>query len=252
MNILVLIKDFERINSIENISNKLNLFPSELYKIDLAHIYRLHPLKGTEDILKSIRSINETELSLKTKRIALCETILEGAFKNTNSLVNSQLIEGYFQEELPELLKKNDYDLIVVFPENLNRNSFFISNQLNWIVDNIEVPILILDEKLSDLPFDKVYSLVDSPEAIDEMASSSKLKKIQKMEFLHVGDQSTLGNTSKEVVYVDPVQFDAFVAANQNSLFVIKHKNRGTISSLFKKSFAKKFINSTDNPIVIV
>jgi len=154
MRILVSIESKDCLKPLQaNLAAFISTLDDDEINIDILHVY--NPVKVTEklDLKDKLEQISKDERKSKVRFISECENSLESFLQNQlgkTSLVNSFLLEGDYREKIKQHIIFHSYSLLVLVPrEKLNFNEILAGRNTHWVIDNLEVPVLLLPTQLS-------------------------------------------------------------------------------------------------------
>ncbi len=261
MRILVSIESKDCLSSLQgNLAAFISTLEEEEINIDVLHVY--NPVKVTDslDLKDKLEEINKNERKSKVKFISECENSLESYLQEElgkTSLVNSFLLEGDYREKVKQHIIFHNYGLLVLIPrEKINFAEILAGRNTHWVIDNLEVPILLLPTQLqlstSEPP--AITCFIDEKTTFDNLQRSELLQVASpdKKKFVHYGRHDICeGVTTINSDNINQSLKEMTGDKNSNQIYVLVHKNKGDFLNFLNKSFTKTVISNLENPLLI-
>ena len=261
MRILVSIENKECLQSLQsNLCSFIQSVDEDEVFIDVIHVYNPVKVTSSMNLEEKLEEIKKDERKTKVRFIGECENKLEAAINSISgksALVNSFLLEGDYKDKIKQHIIFHNYSLLVLVPrEKLNFNEILKGRNTHWVIDNLEVPVLLLPSNINmnmDIPI-KVTCFVDDKVNFDSLMRSEMIQKVKKdhIQFLHFGrHEITEGVQTVNSDNISQSLKGLTEDKSSNSIFVLVHKNKGDFLNFLNKSFTKTVIGSLENPLLI-
>lgn len=261
MRILVSLENAENLDRLSlKLCNFLSIIEDEEINVDILHVFKEATGRVSEKNSSTLDQIKKDDFNNKVKLISKCENKIE-AFLQDNlhkrSLVNSHLLEGDFKERIEKHIKFYNYDLLILNPGKKKDFDLIMKGRnTHWIIDNLEIPVLILPNYLDceeGCKYD-ITCFIDNIDTYHSVSQSLLLQKISPdcLHSVHFGKEKIAENV--EVVFSSNVLqslSDMTTSSDTNKVFVLNHKNKGKFMSFIDKGFSKSLISSLNNPLLI-
>jgi len=262
MRILVSIESRDCLNSLQgNLAAFIStLEEQEEINIDVLHVY--NPVKVTDslDLKDKLEEINKDERKSKVKFISECENSLESYLQNElgkTSLVNSFLLEGDYREKIKHHITFHSYSLLVLVPrEKINFGEILAGRNTHWVIDNLEVPVLLLPTQLEldkSMP-PSITCFIDEKPTFENLQRSELLQaaNADNKKFIHYGRHKICeGVTTINSDNINQSLKELTGNKKSNQIYVLVHKNKGDFLNFLNKSFTKTVISNLENPLLI-
>ncbi len=244
-----------------NLCNLLRIVEDHGVYIDIVHVYEPISTKKHRAKEEELIEIKRNEHKLKVKTLAAWENHIESYLQDKldkTALVNSFLFEGDYKERLLRHITFQRYDLLVLNPgKKKNMEVILQGRNTYWIIDNLEIPVLILPSYLNDHAIHPNFEIICF---VDELATYSNMSKSDllgnffqtKIQYVHFGREQFHENV--EVINSsDPLRSIAekTKSSDVTQVFALHHKNKGNFLNFLDKSFTKNIIKTLDNPLLI-
>jgi len=261
MRILVSIENKECLESLRaNLCAFLTTIDDTEINIDIIHVYQPVKVNAALNLEDTLEQIKSDEHKTKVKFIAECENKIETYIHddlNKAALVNSYLLEGEYKEQIKKHIIFHSYSLLVLVPrQKLNFNEILKGRHTHWVIDNLEVPILLLPSNIA-LPSNENLQLtcfVDEKQSYDNLMYSELVQKVKanNIQFLHFGRVDLCPEVKTIPSDNIKASLKAFTESKESSgIYVLIHKTKGDFLNFINKSFTKTLIGSLENPLLI-
>jgi len=260
MRILLSIENEEKLDNLKsNLCGLLKMIDDKEVLIDVFHVHDEPEIKRAKGHEELVGDILKREHKAKLRMIAHCENEIEAHLNehlDIGVLVNSHMITGDFRDKLKEHIKFHKYDLLILNPsKKTNFELIMKGRHTHWIIDNLEIPILILPVNLTFDCNDQshVTSFVESVSSFEKLNNSELFQLFKKdtIEYIHFGRESIHDDVNL-VNCSDPIKsIDSYLSAHSNNLYVIQHFNKGDYLNFLDKSFTKAVIKNMVNPLLV-
>ena len=261
MRILVSIENEKGLDKLcASLAGVLSMLEDDELYVDILHVYEPVEGKMTHDMVDKIEEIKKDEKKAKIRFLSTCENNLEKYLQDNldkTALVNSFLLEGDYKKTIEKHIIFQTYSLLVLIPrEKVNFNEILTGRNTHWVIDNLEVPVLLLPRKLERDP-DHVYHMtcfVDIEKTYRNVKRSEFISKIKpdRIEYVHFGrhevDEGVKVINSSNVT--ESLQ-EHTANTDANNIYVLVHKNKGDFLNFLNKSFTKSVISTLHNPLLI-
>ncbi len=261
MRILVSVENDDQL---DNLKNKVCALVSSLKSkevfIDILHVHEEVNFrhKGGKD--EVVDEILQNEYKSKLNLVAKCEDLIESYLRDKlqlNTLVNSYVLKGDYQERLKDHIIFQRYDLLVLNPSKKSNYEVILQGRnTHWIIDNLEIPVLILPSYL-DYQFigsSDLTCFVDSNDSYQSVRNSQviSLFKPEIIQYIFFGEKSF----SEDVTCIhssDPLaSISEYTTDDEHlNIYTLHHKNKGDFLNYIDRSFTKHIIKSLANPLLI-
>jgi len=261
MRILLSLESEEKLSNLKaNLCALLKMFNDSEMLIDIFHVHHEPEIKRAKGHEAVVDEIFKREQKAKMNLIAQCENEIEQHLNehlDLGVLVNSHIITGDFRDKIKEHIKFHSYDLLVLNPtKKTNFELILKGRHTHWIIDNLEIPVLILPAYVSfECASDTgVVSFVESVGSYNKLNNSELFKLFRKesIKYIHFGRESIhddveLINCSSPVDSIGAYLSDT----NNSNLYVLQHFNQGDYLNFIDKSFTKAVIKHMENPLLV-
>ena len=261
MRILLSLESDDKLSGLKsNLCSLLKMFDDSELLIDIFHVHNEPDIKRKKGHEEMVEDILKREQKAKMKLIAHCENEIEEHLDkhlDVGVLVNSHIIVGDYRDKIKEHIKFHKYDMLVLNPtKKSNFESILKGRHTHWIIDNLEIPVLIMPATMSFTCKEDshVVSFVESVSSYDKLNNSElfKLFKKGKVDYIHFGRES-IHDEVKLINCSEPIKsIGEFLAdESSNNLYVLQHFNRGDYLNFIDKSFTKAVLKHMVNPLLV-
>lgn len=251
-------KDFEHLT--ECLYNVLKVFDSDEVFIDMFHVHPMRGIAKVTEIKEIVEEIHADEFKHKVETIAKMENQLEKHLAeklNKAVLVNSLVVKGDYQTKLHDRIIFQRYDLLVLNPPKKNNFDLILhGSNTHWVIDSLEVPILILpkDLKFEATPESMCICFVDNVNSFNSIKRSQAINFINpdKLSYKFFGKE-TISEEVETIFCSDPLKAISEFTSNRDhhNICIMHHRNKGDFLNFLDKSFTKHLIKSLENPLII-
>ncbi len=253
-------------------------------KIIVAHAYTITSINDESFPVLFDNVLEETKEYLKSKLDSVCGYI--SSFRTVSGkTINAQYIIQYNipEQEIKELAERHHADLIVMGTNNPAGLQNILGSTVQNIIENTDVPILVIHEETPVKPFNKIDIAI---EELSENASS--VKNIIKLadlynaeitllhiehyarsfqEYEKISESETVSsvlNSVKKISKYDHIKYKTVlsdeveeglyksVKEDHSDLLVLIYNKRNWLDDLFHKSVIKSVLKKFSMPVLIL
>lgn len=251
-------KDFDHLTHC--LTNVLKVIHSKEVFIEIFHVHPLRKEARIRKIKELVEEIHADEYNNKVRAIATLENRLEKHLAEALDvpvLVNSVVLKGDYHQQLHDHIIFQKYDLLVLNPlRKSGFNRILSGSDTYWIIDTLEVPVMILPKKLEFEANEdsRCICFVDNPGSYRNIKESNTLNFIDKkrVAFKFFGKESF--SEDVEVIFSsDPLGSISEMTGNRDNhhIYILHHRNHGDFLNFLDKSFTKQIIRTLENPLII-
>jgi len=243
-----------------NLLEVIKCFQLDEIFIDIFHIHPLRKSAKNEENKAVVEEIHKDEFNAKVRTVAAFENELEKHLSDNAGcavLVNSIVAKGDFRKTIEDHIIFNRYDLMVLNPPKKSTFSLVLKgSNTNWIMDTLEIPVMILPEELDFVSKEesKCICFVDNAGSYENIAKTNIVDKISDsaMKYIFFGRDNICENV-ETITSSNPLQSisEYTSTSDHNNICILHHKNKGDFLNLLDKSFTKELLKSLENPLII-
>jgi nucleotide-binding universal stress UspA family protein len=241
-------------------SNVLKVIHAKEVFIEIFHVHPLRKEARVREIKELAQEIHADEYNNKVRDIAKLVIKLEKHLTETLSVpvsVNSVVLKGDYHQQLHDHIIFQKFDLLVLNPLRKSGFSRILSgSDTYWVIDTLEVPVLILPKNLEFEANDDSRSIcfVDNPGSFMKMKESSTFNFLDKEKVVYKFFGKESFSEDVEVIFSsDPLASISQMTSNKDNhnIYILHHRNHGDFLNFLDKSFTKQIIRTLENPLII-
>ena len=253
-------------------------------KIIVAHAYTITSINDEPFPVLFDNVLEETKEYLKSKLDSVCEFI--SSFRTVSGkTINAQYIIQYNipEQEIKELAERHHADLIVMGTNNPAGLQDILGSTVQNIIENTDVPILVIHEETPVKPFNKIdFAIEELLEKASSVKNIIELADLYNSEItlLHIEHYarsfqeyekiseseiaSSVLNAIKKVTKYDQIKYKTVqsdvveeglyksVKEDHSDLLVLIYNKRNWLDELFHKSVIKSVLKKFSMPVLIL
>lgn len=253
-------------------------------KIIVAHAFTLTSINDEPFPVVFGNVLEETKEYLKSKLDSVCGYI--SSFRTVSgNTINAQYIIQYNipEQEIKELAERHHADLIVMGTNNPAGLQDILGSTVQNIIENTDVPILVIHEETPVKPFNKIdFAIEELLEKASSVKNIIELADLYNAEItlLHIEHYarsfqeyekiseseiaSTVLNAVKKVTKYDHIKYKTVlsdlveeglyksVKEDHSDLIVLIYNKRNWLDDLFHKSVIKSALKKFSMPVLIL